>query len=253
MRSVLPASGSATVLTVLLGTGCVAPPSPLRPPDLPVCRCRRVTRDLVLSGRADDPLWRQAEPVALGSPIDGKPGRYRTTARLLYGGRHLYIAFDCEDDYIWGALDRRDAPIWEEECVEAFLCPSGAVRQYYEINVSPRNTVFDAAILNARSAADGSGAFQGLWGYTCEGLMTEVHVRGLLGEKGARGWSAEMAIPFASIPGADGLAPKAGDLWRINLYRIDRPSPAAPEFYAWSPTGANDYHRPWRFGWLRFE
>jgi hypothetical protein len=24
------------------------------------------------------------------------------------------------------------------------------------------------------------------------------------------------------------------------------------EFYAWSPTGANDFHRFWKFGYLKF-
>ena len=249
LGGLLPTLAVAT----LLSPGCSAPPSPMRPLGVPSCACRRIDRDLVLTGRIDDPLWLQAEPVTLGDPIDGKPGRYRTTARLLYNERFLYVAFDCEDAFVWGTHDRRDAPIFEEECVEAFLCPSGKVRQYYEINVSPRNAVFDAAILNARSATDGTGPFQGLWGYTCEGLVTRVHVRGELGAPGAQGWSAELAIPFAAIPGADRLAPGPGDAWRFNLYRIDSPAPPELEFYAWSPTGANDYHRPWRFGWLRFE
>jgi len=25
------------------------------------------------------------------------------------------------------------------------------------------------------------------------------------------------------------------------------------EYYAWSPTGANDFHRPWCFGKLKFD
>jgi hypothetical protein len=240
------------VLLAALAVGCVATGPTGPEPRLPAYACRRIDRDLVLSGKADDPLWTDAEAVQLGEPVDGRPNRYRTAARLLYNERYLYIAFDCEDEYVWGTLDERDAPIYEQECVEAFLCPSGKVRQYYEINVSPRNTVFDAAILNGRSAPDGAGAFKGLPQYTCEGLVTKVHIRGELGVKGSKGWSAEFAIPFASIPGADSLVPRPGDAWRFNLYRIDSPVPPALEFYAWSPTGANDYHRPWRFGVLVF-
>jgi hypothetical protein len=239
-------------VSVLLAQGCAAPEAAMHSRDLPTYTCRRIDRDLVLSGKADDPLWQRAEAVALGEPIEGKPNRYRTAARLLYNGRFLYIAFDCEDEYVWGTHDQRDAPIYEQECVEAFLCPSGKTRQYYEINVSPRNTVFDAVILNGRSAPDGAGTFKGLPQYTCEGLVTKVHVRGELGVKGAQGWSAEFAIPFASIPGSDNPVPKPGDAWRFNLYRIDSPEPPKLEFYAWSPTGANDYHRPWRFGMLVF-
>ena len=36
-------------------------------------------------------------------------------------------------------------------------------------------------------------------------------------------------------------------------HRIDSPEPKQLEFYAWSPTGANDFHRPWRFGVLKFK
>jgi len=253
MRAVaIPVCLAAAGLAAL-AAGCAATGPGAPGPALPVYACRRVDRDLVLSGKADDPLWQQAEAVALSEPVGGRPNRYRTSARLLYNGRFLYVAFDCEDEYVWGTHDRRDAPIYEQECVEAFLCPSEKTRQYYEINVSPRNAVFDAVILNGRSAPDGAGAFTGLSQYTCEGLVTQVHVRGGLGVKGAGGWSAEFAIPFASIPGADDPVPKPGDAWRFNLYRIDSPEPPALEFYAWSPTGANDYHRPWRFGWLRFE
>jgi hypothetical protein len=59
-----------------------------------------------------------------------------------------------------------------------------------------------------------------------------------------------MAIPFSDL----GLrrAPEAGELWRINLYRIDR-SPE-PSYAAWSPPlgAAGDVHKPAQFGYLGF-
>jgi Carbohydrate-binding family 9 len=219
---------------------------------LPIYDCRLVDRDVVVSGKGDDPLWRQAEVIHLNNPIDGQPGRYRTTARMLYNTRCLYIAFECEDHYVWGTLTERDAAIFGEECVEVFICPSGRIRQYYEINVSPRNTVFDAFILNGRSLTGEWTDFRAWKEFTCEGLVTRVWVNGELGKKGAKGWSAEYAIPFSAIIGSDNLTPQPGDEWRINFYRIDSPEPKQLEYYAWSPTGANDFHRPWCFGVLKF-
>src|SRR5574340_969691 len=143
---------------------------------LPLYECRRIDRDLTLSGKVDDPLWQTAPAMELGNPIDGKPGRYRTRARMLYNARCLYLAFECEDAYVWGTLTERDAEIYTEECVEAFLCPSGKVRQYYEINVSPRNTVFDAFILNGRPTRGERTNFRTWKDYTCDGLVTKVHV-----------------------------------------------------------------------------
>jgi hypothetical protein len=220
---------------------------------LPIYNCPKVDRDLKLTGKVDDPLWRNAEAVQLVNPVDGKPGRYRTTARMLYNQRFLYIAFECQDEYVWGTLTERDAPIYEEECVEVFVCPSGKFRQYYELNASPRNTVFDTFILNARPVTGEGRDFRSWIAYSCAGMVTRVHIDGELGVRGARGWSAEYAIPFLSIIGSDNLVPKAGEEWRINLYRIDSPEPKRQELYAWSPTGAPDFHRPWRFGRLRFQ
>jgi hypothetical protein len=219
---------------------------------LPLYTCTRVPRDLALSGKVDDPLWQQAEAVTLVDPVTGGAKRYRTEARLLYSDTHLYIGFTCEDAYVWGTYTERDAPIFSEECVEVFIAPSGKFRQYYELNVSPRNTVFDAFILNGRPLDAGFRKFTSFPDFTCEGLVTLVHVDGELGVPGARGWSAEYAIPFAGIIGSDNLAPVPGEEWRLNLYRIDSEEANQLDLYAWSPPGANDFHIPWQFGVLRF-
>jgi len=60
---------------------------------IPTYHCHPVDRDLILTGKVDDPLWQQAEVIHLNNPIDGQPGRYRTTARMLYSARCFYIAY----------------------------------------------------------------------------------------------------------------------------------------------------------------
>jgi len=210
-----------------------------------------VDRDLAISGHVDDPWWAEAPAVSLGDPVTGAPGKFNTTAKLLYNARYLYIAFQCEDDYVWGTYTEHDDPIWKQECVEAFICPSGKMRQYYEINVSPRNTVFDSYILNGRGE-DGHAGYCPFFNYTCEGLITKVHIDGELGVKGARGWSAEYAIPHASLIGHDHLVPEPGDVWRLNLYRIDSYEENKLDLYAWAEVGKRDFHRPWHFGVLVF-
>ena len=219
----------------------------------PTYRCFKIERDLVLTGAMDDPLWQAAPVAVLNEPVEGRPGRYRTTARLLYNDRYLYVGFQCEDELVWGTHTERDAPVYEEECVEVFICPTGQPRLYYEINVSPLNTVFDAFILNGRPVGGPRINFRGLKDYTCEGLVTRVFIDGKLGEPGARGWSAEYAIPFSSLVGCVPGTPKPGTTWFLNLFRIDAPDPKKPEFYSWVPTTAIDFHRPWCFGMIRFD
>lgn len=219
---------------------------------LPIYRCPRIERELALSGRVDDPLWATAPVVKLSDPVTGQPPNKWTEARLLYHTNYLYIAFTCEDDYVWGTYTERDSPIFREECVEAFICPSGKLRQYYELNVSPRNTVFDAVILNGKSADGSTRRLTVLDSFTCEGLITLVHINGELGVPGANGYSVEYAIPFTSLIGPDHLIPEPGDEWRFNLYRIDSLEADKLDLYAWSPTGARDFHIPWKFGRLVF-
>lgn len=198
----------------------------------PTYTCRRIERDLTLSGRVDDPLWQTAEAVALTDPITGEAKAYRSTARMLYNEQYLYIGFELEDDFVWGTFTERDTPIYTEECVEAFICPSGQYRQYYEINVSPRNTVFDAFVLNG-GEIEGPRKLVSFTDYTCEGMITCVHIDGVLATHGARGWSVEYALPFRMLIGNDHLSPEPGDAWRLNLYRIDSLERNKLDLYAW--------------------
>ena len=69
---------------------------------LPSYTCQRIDRDLAVSGKVDDPLWASAAAVTLNDPVTGEPGKFSTTVKLLYNERYLYIAFQCEDDYVWG-------------------------------------------------------------------------------------------------------------------------------------------------------
>lgn len=218
----------------------------------PLARVFRTPRPPSFDGPLDDALWEAAPALALSTPTGGTPPR-ATAVRLLYDADALYVRFDCEDDYVWGTLTARDAPVWEEECVEVFLNPAGSAHQYYELNVSPLGTVFDACLLNPRTPAAPSGPFVGLPQWDAQGLRTAAYVDGALGVPGgARLWRAAYAIPFAALIGAPHQPPRPGDAWRANFCRIDAPTPGRRDHYAWSPTGGDFFHRPWCFGTLRF-
>jgi len=224
------------------------------PADLPVYTCFKIDREIVLDGRLTDVLWKKAPAATLVMADSGAPADVRTEVRLLYSATKLYIGFFCEDDYVWGTKTESDADIYNEECVEVFLNPASSPHQYYEINVSPRNVVFDACILNPRTPDVPSLKFIGLKDFHPAGLETRVSIAGELGKRGgATAWSAEYAIPLPALIGAPHTPPRPGDAWRMNLYRIDAPEPRRQKFYAWNPTEKIDFHRPWRFGVLKFE
>ena len=221
---------------------------------LPTHAVTRIDRDLVLSGKADDPGWQQAAVITLADADTGKPPRLATTVRLLYNRKYLYVAYACAADTLRATLTKRDDPLYTEDVVETFLAPSGSFRGFYEIEVSPLGTILDSYQLSS-SLPDGS--YRKLYfnqAYTCTDLLTKVFVDGVLNQPhAAKSWSVEMAIPFTSIVGRDNIVPNPGDRWRANFCRIDYTAPGKPAFSSWSSLGGHDFNRSYRFGWVEFK
>ncbi len=195
--------------------------------------------------------WALVEPVPTSNAQRPTPDAplYRCRRIRTPVETHLYVAFSCRDTDIWGTYTQRDEPLFDEEVVEIFLCPSGNLAHYFEFEVSPRNTVFDANVFNPEGDRR-TMLVDREW--NAAGLRTAVRVAGTLGQRDDHdlGWIAELAIPFADLglPGP----PAPNEQWRINLYRIERGE--VEEFSAWSPTlkSPPDFHVPSRFGTLVF-
>lgn len=213
----------------------------------PSYTCYRAAQPVSIDGRLDDPGWKAAPAVELVTLIEGAPTRQRTTVRMLWDDAYLYVAFACEDSDIWGITTERDMSIYEQEVVEIFVDDDCDGHGYVEIEVSPLNAVLDLYVLYR------DGRLRGMRDWDSEGLRTAVHVDGDPTRRGSadRFWSVEMAIPMTDFMCAPHLPPKAGDVWHINLYRIDR-SQTGTEYQAWSPCGRLSNHTPERFGQLVF-
>jgi len=222
--------------------------------NIPKYICKKISSDLNLSGKLDDPNWGKAEPIKLVDAIHGGEGKFRTEVRALYDDKYLYVGFFCEDDYIWGTETERDGEIWNEECVEVFLNPANVKHQYYELNVSPKNIIFDTVVLNNRTIEKPFEQFIGFPQWNAETMKTAVHVDGELDKPSAgKSWTAEYAIPFDILFGAPNIPPKSGDIWRAGFFRNDSPKAEQREHYAWVKTEREAFHLPWLFGCFEFE
>jgi len=188
------------------------------------------------------PDWERLPPLPPFRLADGGGfSRHPTAVRLAWDEAALHVRFDCTDHDAWGTFTRRDDPIYQEEAVEVFLAPGDAdpVR-YFELEVSPRGTLFDAIVLNPDSDR---ATMQVDTAWDCPDLLWEAGV----GEA-SQDWWAKLAIPWR------GLLP-TGPLpttWRANFYRIERPRGEPAEWSAWSPTWSHpaDFHKPAWFGRL---
>jgi len=186
----------------------------------------------------DDARWIGADRIAWG------PASYRTSFRALWSADGLYLRFDATDPRPWHTLTTRDDALWDEEVVEIFLDLDGSGTHYAEIELSPANVVTDVRML--RGSPDKEMDLS--WDF--EGLTSEVR-------PAEKGWIGCLFLPwdgFRSLPSAHevSLPPVAGDRWRFNVYRIERPGgPKAPErdvvFASFSPTESPSFHVPASF------
>ncbi|HEX9303622.1 MAG TPA: carbohydrate-binding family 9-like protein [Thermoanaerobaculia bacterium] len=147
----------------------------------------------------------------------------------------LVVRFDGRDEGTVATLTQRDGPLWTEDVFEVFLSPFDPPAVYFEFEVNPLGTVFDARV-ESPDLARATMRVDSSW--NLRGLSAKSRVR-------PGRWSAVLAIPLAPL--APQRVPAA---WRANFYRIDRGE--RDEFSAWSPplTDPADFHGATRFGRL---
>jgi Carbohydrate-binding family 9 len=212
---------------------------------LPVYEVSRTATPIKVDGKLDDIVWAKATHFHdLLLNLDGSPSPYKTEARALYDDNFLYFSFRCLDENIWATLKKRDEHLWEEEVVEIFLQADPHQTSYIELEVNPLGTILDIYLLDIRKPLHYES-------WNSEKLKWGVQLSGTVdGKNGDRAWTCEIALPMEDVVTAKNLPPRAGDRWRLNLYRVEKlPTPA---LLAWSPTLKDDFHIPGMFGEIAF-
>lgn len=217
-----------------------------------VCRCMiaAMSSDTLVVRRAefliDDP-WAmppRCDHVRLRLATDGRAPRLATTVAAYFDEESLTVLFSAADDHIVATHVEHDAPLYDEDVVEVFLAP-GSPSEYFEVEVNPLGTTFDAHIV---SPEGGRATMRTDVGWESDGVAA---VRKVVEANGLMSIDTVVRIPFAALSRA---RPRAGETWRGNFFRIDR-HPRGHEFSAWQPTlrVPADFHVPEAFGTLRFE
>jgi len=187
----------------------------------------------------------QTAPFRLRRATDAAAPRLATNVVVWYDDNYLSVLFSAADDHVTATHLLHDAPLYEQDVVEVFLAPEGLV-DYYEIEISPRGTVFDARV----HSPDGVRATMKVdRDWNCEGLFAAV--RQIVESDGVTSIDTLARIPFAAL---GRKTPKPNEEWRANFFRIDRHPQFADEFSAWQPTllVPADFHVTSAFGVLRF-
>ncbi|MDH5492576.1 MAG: carbohydrate-binding family 9-like protein [Myxococcales bacterium] len=235
----------ARALTLPTPRGQGAAPSA----EVPTYRASKIGEPPTIDGVLDEPSWQRATPsTAFVQTMSGEDAAPETTARLLWDDAHLYVAFEVADDFLRSTFEAHDENLWEQDCVEIYLDPSGRGRNYFEMQIAPTGVVFDTRYDSRRVPQP-----HGHKDWQSE-LRAGVQLRGQVNDDGRdEGYTVEVAIPWAAFgvgsPPASRPSPNAN--WRLNLYVMDS-RPDGQRAVAWSPPRVGDFHVPARFGRLLF-
>ena len=184
--------------------------------------------------------------VRFRSAMDGAAPRLTTTLSLWFDASCLSILFSASDDHVRASFLEHDAPLYEEDVVEAFLAPQG-LTEYFELEVSPLGTLFDARI----ESPDGiRRTMRADRAWTCAGMVALL--RATTESDGTITRDTLIRVPFASLGRP---VPADGEQWRANFFRIDRHPMLGDEYTAWQPTMRKpaDFHVAAAFGVLEFQ
>jgi len=232
---------------------------------------RRTDTRLVIDGKLDESVWRSAEWTKSFMDIEGSvrpPPRFNTRAKMLWDDIYFYVAAEMEEPHVWAKLTDRDAVIYYDNDFEVFIDPDGDTHEYYELEINAFGTEWD--LLLVRPYRDGGPAINA---WDIQGLKTAVSVDGTINrpDDRDRGWSVEIAIPWAVLKEAANkpAPPKPGDQWRVNFSRVqwrtiiengeyvreldNSPGRTRPEDnWVWSPQGLINMHYPEMWGIVQF-
>jgi len=146
-----------------------------------------------------------SETVELVLATDGSVPRLATRVAAMWDDYALTIVFSGSDDHVVATHHEHDAPLYLEDVVEVFLAPRGG-GEYFELEVNPLATTFDARI----ESPDGVRAtMRTELAWTCRDLFAAV--RRIDSQV-----DTVLRIPFSSL---DLAAPNDGDEWRANFFR----------------------------------
>lgn len=218
-------------------------------PEVPRLIARRLTGQLTIDGKLDEPDWRGAQPTAeFVQTMTGSKGSFAAHARVAYDAQNLYVGFEVADDYLKSTFTQADDHLWEQDAVEIMIDPDGDGRNYFEIQGSTQALVFDTRY-DSRRRPQPFGDIR--WS---SNARVKLKLDGTPNDDEAdRGYTAEIAIPWTAFVAGTTPAepPTAGETWRINFFVMDERE-KGQRAVGWSPPMIGDFHTLDRFGRVVF-
>lgn len=182
-----------------------------------IYRVERVKNKIIIDGEITEEEWGKIPTIKKfyrAGAIDKKVNS-NTLVWIKYDDNYLYIAGKMEDRDVVAKVTTPDGPVWNDDVFEIFIKPKFKLPHYYEININPIKTIFDAFYPRTRIH----------FARSCEyssGVKVATKIKGTLDnwKDIDEGWDIEIAIPFSSFSDTT-EPPKKGDVWYFAICRYD--------------------------------
>ena len=144
------------------------------------------------------------------------------------------------DSDIQNNLTNRDDPLYKESCFEIFFDIGSDGKDYYEIEINPREAIFDYILRDAEGPLN-TDENMVEWHIPQENLT--IDVVGTINDDTDidKGWTFTLDIPWELVAEAP---PKKGSSIAFNFMRIDADGDDKPRFWVYQPTGKKLIHVP---------
>lgn len=195
-------------------------------------------------GELDNKNWNKAEDVSIEKYWSGEisPTERHAKAKLLWSDSALYVRFEAKQNE---PLIVSDAPnlksktkgLWDRDICEIFVAPNKKdFRRYFEFEIAPNGEWIDLKIHQLPEKRETDFDYN-------SGM-----------ESAARIEKDKILMAIKVEWKAFGKIPKAGDLWKGNLFRCVGAG-ATRGYLAWQPTKTIEpnFHVPEKFGDFEFE
>jgi hypothetical protein len=188
-----------------------------------------------LNGVLDQSPWNRMNPISFAGKT-GEPAPYSTLAFGAWSSTDLYLTFvnfEPEMSRIQAKATARDQNAYEDDSVEAFLCPDPKTPAHcYHFIISAGGALWDGETKGVPGPADSK------WNSGAEVKVLRESNR----------WIAQIRIPLNDL-GLSGA--KVGQSLAANFYR-NRYCGKTVAYMAWSPSLEPSHFCPKDFGRLHF-
>ena len=220
---------------------------------------RRVPERPALQGRWDEPAWREANVLSVDHFMaeHGSDHRPITLAKVAYADDGLFVFFKVTDRYVVCRHTQFQSPVYKDSCAEFFVQPK-ADKGYFNFEMNCGGSLLVTYIEDSTRTPTGFKKYTKL-PPEADALIQRYHSLPQHMETEQAGpveWCLEYFIPFSFFERYVGpLGPVQGQTWRANFFKCADES-SHPHWATWAPLDpdfAGGFHRPDKFGLIRFE